>query len=214
MAAFDFLAWQTRNGLTKEQAAAIVELSPKSVQRIRTGTQGVGRWQQHLAEAFEASRRVSDDLDIMAAAMDLAVACEAAPLGVVTGVTSAALRGWSTAATHDRILAMPPHPAVLTQPGDVLAVACTLLPERVELRTDVDGRTYRLADPVRTLVDAAAGDVAQVRWHVQEAFNCAIADGVDLDDVREFADRRADGTREKVDAYIAGASADGAAQAA
>jgi hypothetical protein len=214
MVTLDFLAWQTRNGLTKEQAALVIELSPKSVQRIRTGTQGVGRWQQHLAETFEANRRVSDDLDVMAAAMDLAVACEAAPFGIVTGITSAALRGWSTATAHDRILAMPPHPAALTQPENVIAVACTLLPEHVELRTDVDGRTYRLADPVRTLVDAAAADVVQVRWHVQEAFSCAIADGVDLGEVRAFADRRADGTRERVDAYIAGASADGAARAA
>jgi len=184
----DFAAWMERNGLRAADAAAILFLTPTSVKRIKSGSQALLPRTQALALAFETQRMRSDEgIDSQADLADLAETCEDVELSVVTGVTAAAMRGWTTASTHVRFVALPPQPARLRMPDGVYALPDPHLPVRVELRHDASGRPYRMADPVRTVVDAVRDAERQVSFHVEEVVVSALAEGVAPQDLLDHA---------------------------
>lgn len=198
----DFADWQDRNGLRRQDAAEVVCLKhASSVSRLRSADH-IHRHVSKLAAQFEADRFVADDLDEVAETLGYADLCAEVPFSVITGVSAATLRGWTTAHVHDRFVALPPHPAKLRQPDRVIALACPVLPEHVELRKDGAGRFYRLADPLRTVVDAVRDDVRQGRFHVREIVNAAIDEGVKPADLRWLARRHGEEAVAKLEEYL------------
>lgn len=184
----DFAAWMDRNGLRAADAAAILFLTPTSVKRIKSGAQTLTPRTQALALSFENQRmRFDEGIDSQADLADLAETCEEVEFSVVTGVTAAAMRGWTTASTHVRFVALPPQPARLRMPDGVFALPDPHLPLRVELRHDASGRSYRMADPVRTVVDAVRDAERQVNFHVEEVVGSALAEGISPQDLLEHA---------------------------
>lgn len=189
----EFNNWVKRNGLRNADAAEILFLTPTSVSRLRNGNQAMTPRTQAMAEIYAAGGFVSDDIDVTAEVAELATTCAEVEMSVITGVTAAAMRGWTTASVHDRFIALPPHPAALKMPSNTHALACPLLPERVEVRKDIAGNWYRLADPVRTVVDAMRDDVRQVKFHVEEVVRAALDEGVKNEDILDFAKRQGSG---------------------
>lgn len=184
----DFAGWMARNGLRAADAAAVLFLTPTSVKRIKSGAQTLMPRTQALALAFEATRKATDEgIDSQADFADLAETCDEVELSVVTGVTAAAMRGWTTASTHVRFVALPPQPARLRMPDGVFALADPHPADRVELRRDASGRAYRLADPVRTVVDAVRDSTRQVSFHVEEVVRSALEEGVSPQDLLDHA---------------------------
>lgn len=143
---------------------------------------------RRISEQLQREDPISRDqvIDSQAAILELAETCKQIPHGVITGMTSASIRGWTTANTFVRIVALPPNLTNTALPKDIVPIPCPLLPQRVELRTDQDGGSYRLADPVRTVADAIRYDSEQVQFHVEEVVRAALDDGVRADDVLEF----------------------------
>lgn len=185
----DFVSWMERNGLRAADAAAILLLTPTSVKRIKSGAQTLMPRTQALALAYEAPRVASDEgIDSQADLADLAETCGEVEFSVITGVTAAAMRGWTTASTHVRFVALPPRPARLRQPDGVFALTDPFPTLRVELRQDASGRTYRLADPVRTVVDAVRDAKRQVKFHVEEVVRAALYEGVSPQDLVSHAE--------------------------
>jgi len=198
----DFANWQDRNGLRRSDAAGIVYLRHAvSVSRLRSA-ETVHPRVAALAAVYEAGRFVSDDLDEVAETLGYADLCAAVPFSVVTGVSAATLRGWTTAHVNDRFVALPPHPAALRQPDRVLALACPVLPDHVELRRDGAGRWYRLADPVRTVVDTVRDDVRQGRFHAREVVNAAVDEGVSPEALLAYAARVGEHAVTKLNEYL------------
>lgn len=198
-----FADWMDRNGLRASDAANVLRLTRTSVQRVKSGAQALHPLRQDLAVAFEERRTVSDDVDEMAATADLAETCAAVHMAVVTGVTAAAVRGWTSASTHDRYVVLPVRFAAMSVPDGVVTIGCPQLPNRVEIRTDVEGRPYRLADPVRTVVDMLRDDVRQGEFHAEEVIRAALSDGVSPDDIRLFAEPHGPEVEAKIDRYLA-----------
>ncbi|PZQ14341.1 MAG: hypothetical protein DI565_13060 [Ancylobacter novellus] len=118
--------------------------------------------------------------------LGLAKLCEADNSVVVTGLTAAALRGWTTAATHTRHVAVHPMGAGRLPKGTVALLDEDPLWRHQKLH-DSRGRLYRVADPVRTLVDLAASDCDP--FLVAESF-AAGRDEVRHEEVMEFAEAR------------------------
>lgn len=204
----DFVAWMSRNGLTAAAAAEVLYLTATSVKRIRNGSQAILIRTQALAEDFEMRRTVVDpELDSQADVADVADTCRDIEFSVITGMTSAALRGWTTASTHVRFVALPPRPAKLRLPAGVFAVADRHLPRRVELHSDSSGRWFRLADPVRTVVDAVRDVDRQVAFHVEEVVRSAIDAGVKPDDLVRHAALYGSAVEADLQRWLAGIAA-------
>jgi len=200
----EFADWMTRNGYRVKDAAERLGLTPLSVKRMKAGTQAVTRQTAMLVEKDEAARLVTDaDVDMAATLADVADTCALVPFSVVTGVTAAVLRGWTTANVHVQFVALPPHPARFRMPGEeIVALPDPLLPERVELHRDRDGRWFRIADPVRTVVDAIRFDEEQVRFHVEEVVRSAVSAGVTVSDLLDFAAKHGPETVAKLEGYL------------
>lgn len=199
----EFKNWIERNGLRTVDAADVLRLSKTSVLRIKSGAQGLTRSIQALAELFEERRIVADHIDNMAASADLAEKCRDTVYGVVTGVSAAAMRGWTSASTNYWFMAMPgEHLANFEVPDTLETLACDQLPDRVEVRKDVDGNWYRLADPVRTVVDAVRDDTRQVKFHVEEIVRAAVEDGVSTKDMIAFAEKQGPEALARMNHYL------------
>lgn len=199
--ATEFGEWIARNGLRVSDAEEILGLTGSSVRRVKQGVQGVSAQVRKLCEAFETSRVVKDaDISMAADILELAALCAEVPFSVVSGTTAASMRGWTSASTHVRFVALPPHPATLSQPDPVIALATETLPERVEIHRDLSGRLFRLADPVRTVTDCIAHDVTVGQFEAEEVIRAALLDGVSVDDLKEFAQK--EGCLEKLESYL------------
>ncbi|WP_315922416.1 hypothetical protein [Mesorhizobium sp. SP-1A] len=198
----DFNGWMDRNGLTYVEACEVLNLSIDDVCHLMDGTKPVWAEDQERAERFEASRFVSDDIDMAAALAELSNTCKLCPQGVITGVSAAALRGWTTANTHVYFVALLPEYVGKPLPSNVVPVVTDNILDRVEVRKDVEGGWYRLADPVRTVVDAVRDDVSQDRFSVEELVREAIAEGVDRAELLDFAQKQGEQAVERLNFYL------------
>lgn len=205
----DFVSWMNRNGLTHDDVAVVFnqhpltdDLTADDVREILEGDKPV--WEEYEASArrYEANRLVSDDVDMSAAISELSEKCKSVPQGVITGITAGSLRGWTTANTFVYFVATKPENVTKDYPSNIVPIACDNILDRVEIRQDVDGNWYRLADPVRMVVDAVRFDVEQDRFSVEELFREAIAEGVDRDELYEFARKQGAQAVEKLDYYF------------
>lgn len=157
----DFDAWATRCGLSAPQAAAVLELSERNVQRIRSGRVGVKDGYTAKAIAFEEASRTTTgqsavNLDGFADDENFALLCERLPLAHVSSLTSAIARGWTSAMTNRRRTMS--QPIRMAQPEKIADwsidwTASDGLPWGVECRRDAEGRPYRIASIERTIID-------------------------------------------------------------
>jgi hypothetical protein len=205
----DFINWMNRNGLTHDDVACVFnqhpltnDLTASNVRDILDGTAPL--WEEYEASArrFEAERLVSDDVDMTAAIAELSDKCQTVPQGVITGITAGSLRGWTSANTIVYFVATKSENVAKDYPSNIIPIACDNIMDRVEVRQDSDGNWYRLADPVRMVIDAIRYDVEQDRFSVEELFREAIAEGVRRDELCEFAKRQGDVAVTKLNYYF------------
>jgi hypothetical protein len=200
----EFGDWMSRCGLSAKQASEILGVSELTVIRNRHGQTAVKDTVALRAIAYaEASRTTvggdAELLDSMAAQAEISVLLAEFEHAVVTGMTSAILRGWTSANLwFFRQLRQPerrPAPKEWNglklewHPTDPLDLVT-----EVECRIDQEGRPYRIASIERTLVDLAvfmaAGDVVEDDF--AEAWAGAFAAGGQVPDagrIRELAAR-------------------------
>jgi hypothetical protein len=200
----EFGDWMSRCGLSAKQASEILGVSELTVIRNRHGQTAVKDAVARKAMAYADGSRTTigadaDLLDSMAAQADIAVLLAKFEHAVITGRTSAILRGWTSENLwfHRQLrqperrpapkewngLSLEWHP---TEPIDLIT--------GVECRVDQEGRPYRIASIERTLVDLAvfqaAGDIVEDEF--KEAWAGAFASGgqrPDVERIRELAAR-------------------------
>lgn len=211
----EFGDWMSRCGLSVKQASEILGVSELTVIRNRHGRTAVKDAVARKAMAYaEASRTtVGSDaelLDSMAAQSEVSALLAEFEHAVITGMTSAILRGWTSANLwFFRQLRQPerrPAPKEWNDlrlewhPTDPLDLVT-----EVECRVDQDGRPYRIASIERTLVDLAvfraAGEIVEDDFN--EAWAGAFAHGGQVPDVarmRELAVRH--GVVDTIEAYV------------
>ncbi len=211
----EFGDWMSRCGLSAKQAAEILGVSELTVIRNRHGQTAVKDAVALKAIAYaEASRTtVGSDaelLDSMAAQSEVAVLLAEFEHAVITGMTSAILRGWTSANLwFSRQLRQPERrPAPKKWNGlklEWLPTDTLDLVAEVECRIDQDGRPYRIASIERTLVDLAlcqaTGDIVEDDF--SEAWAGAFAHGGQVPDatrIRELAVRH--GVDGIIDEYL------------
>lgn len=200
----EFKDWMSVCGLSAKQASAVLGVSDMTVIRYRHGQTAVKDEITQKAVAYVESSRstVGSDaqlLDAMAEQAEIASLLAEFEHAVVTGRTSAILRGWTSENLWShRTLRQPlrrPAPRVWSgltlewYPTDPLDLITD-----VECRIDQEGRPYRIASIERTLVDLAvfmaAGDLVEDDF--REAWAGAFAHGgqvPDTDRIRELASR-------------------------
>jgi hypothetical protein len=211
----EFKNWMSHCGLSVKQASAILGVSDMTVIRNRHGQTAVKDEVARKAIAYaEASKTTigsdAELLDSMAAQAEISVLLGEFENAIVTGMTSAILRGWTSANLwFHRQLRQPqrrPAPKVWnglklewypTAPLDLIA--------DIECRFDQEGRPYRIASIERTLVDLAvflaAGDIVDDDF--RECWAGAFARGGQLPDIvriRELGTRS--GVARLVESYL------------
>ncbi len=200
----EFKDWMSRCGLSAKQASAILGVSDMTVIRNRHGQTAVkDETARRAMDYVESSRKTiggdAELLDAMATQAEIASLLSEFEHAVVTGRTSAILRGWTSENLWShRTLRQPerrPTPREWagltlewypTNPLDLIT--------DVECRVDQGGRPYRIASIERTLVDLAASMAAGdlVEDDFREAWAGAFAHGgqaPDTDRIRELAHR-------------------------
>lgn len=200
----EFSDWMSDCGLSAKQASAILGVSDMTVIRYRHGQTAVKDDVALKAKAYaESSRKTvggdAELLDAMAAQAEVASLLGEFKHAVVTGRTSAILRGWTSENLWShRTLRQPlRRPAPREWSGLTLEWYPTdpldLITD-VECRVDQEGHPYRIASIERTLVDLAvfmaAGDLVEDDF--RESWAGAFAHGgqvPDTDRIRELASR-------------------------
>lgn len=205
----DFINWMSRNGLTHDDVASVFNQHPLTndltafdARDILDGNAPLWEEYEACARRFEAERIVADEVDITASIAELADKCNTVPQGVITGITAGSLRGWTSANTFVYFVATKPEHLTKDYPANIVPIACDDILDRVEVRQDSDGNWYRLADPVRMVIDAIHFDVEQDRFSVEELFREAIAEGVSRDELYEFANKQGETAVKKLDYYF------------
>jgi hypothetical protein len=200
----EFGDWMSRCGLSAKQASEILGVSELTVIRNRHGQTAVKDAVARKAMAYADGSRTTigpdaDLLDSMAAQAEIAALLAKFEHAVVTGRTSAILRGWTSENLwfHRQLRQPERRPAPKEWEGLSLEWHPTdpldLITD-VECRVDQEGRPYRIASIERTLVDLAvflaAGDIVEDDF--AEAWAGAFAGGGQLPDagrIRELATR-------------------------
>jgi hypothetical protein len=196
----EFGDWMSRCGLSTKQASAILGVSESTVIRNRNGQTAVKddvarRAMAYLEDSLTTVGSDADLLDAMAEQADIADLAAEFEHAVVTGMTSAVLRGWTSANIgFYRQLRQPERRPV---PGEWNGLRLEWLPTDpidliadVECRTDQNGRHYRIASIERTLVDlavlVAAGEIAMD--DLKEAWTGAFEAGEQKPDAARIRD--------------------------
>ncbi len=160
----DFNEWMAWSGVSSPQAAVVLDVSERTVKRMRSGEVGVKDDIFMKAMKFAtASSATTGDKDALlvgsyADQADWAALCSTFPLAHVTGMSSAIARGWTSANSNNfRQLSQPER---MPQPDkfenyDLEWFPAWDLPWGVEMRLDSEGRPFRVASPERTLLELA-----------------------------------------------------------
>jgi len=178
----DFNEWMAWSGLSSPQAAVVLDVSERTVKRMRSGDVGIKddvfMKAMEYATASAATTSSKDALLVGSYAdqADWAALCSAFPLAHVTGMSSAIARGWTSANSHNfRQLSQPermPQP-VKFEAFDLEWFPAWGLPWGVEMRLDEEGRPFRVASPERTLLTLAEHERSLGEDDVGECFRGA-----------------------------------------
>jgi hypothetical protein len=127
-------------------------------------------------------------IDSYAAQIDLADLCEEFPLAVVTGFTSATMRGWTSANMGSFRQLRQPNRSPRPEKWDGLILDWyptdpLELTSDVECRLDENGRPYRIASIERTLVDLVVAESGLTVDDIEESFAGAFASGGQTPDI-------------------------------
>jgi hypothetical protein len=200
----NFRDWMSRCGLSKKQAAAVLGVTEIMIRRNRNGQTAVKddvalKAMAYVDGSITTKGPDGELLDSTATLSEIAALCAEFEYSVVTGLTSAILRGWTSANIGQfRQLRQPVRRPTATVWNDLrlewMPTETLDLIEDVECRLDQDGRPYRIASIERTLVDIAVlfaqGDVTsddfQEAW--MGAFNLS-EQAPNLERIRTLADR-------------------------
>ncbi|KQQ72446.1 hypothetical protein ASF70_13020 [Rhizobium sp. Leaf321] len=192
------------------QAAAVLDVSERTLKRIRTDEEvSIKDSITAAAQSYlQASRTTvgtdAEQVDSWASQAGLADLCVALPYAHVTAITSAIARGWTSA--NSAKLRQVAQPIRMPQPETVSEFrlewyATSDLPWGVECRVDSDGRPYRIASIERTLLELAAYEGFLGADDVVECFKGAQAaeQRPDMQMVRRKARERGPEIIEKVE---------------
>lgn len=203
----DFEVWMSRNGLDVNDVVRILnehtltsEISYTEINSILHGDEPIREEYTAIAKKFETSRFVSDEIDSTATFVELSDKCDVVPRGVITGLSAGVMRGWTSATTYVYYVATTPSEVGKEYPKDIIAVPCENLTERVQVRKDAEGNWYRLADPVRMVVDAARLEYDE--FSVEELVREALAEGISRDELYQFAHKQGEKAVEKLGFYL------------
>lgn len=210
----DFRSWTAATGLPADQAANILNISERTIKRLRNDEDISIKDSIALAAQsyLEASRTTkgsdAEQVDSWASQAGLAYLCAALPYAHVTVITSAIARGWTSA--NSARLRQVAQPIRMPQPETVGEFrlewyATSDLPWGVECRVDADGRPYRIASIERTLVELAAHEGFLGADDVVECFKGAQAaeQKPDMQMVRRKARERGPEIVEKLEYCLA-----------
>ncbi|MEE9983273.1 hypothetical protein [Agrobacterium pusense] len=179
----DFKRWLSASGLSAPQLAVVLDVSERTAKRLRAGEVGVkdrmtARAQEWLGQSRTTVGRDAELLDSYAAQADWADLCQAFPNAHITGMQSAIARGWTSANSHGfRQLSQPermPQPKAWND-YDLEWLPGVDLPWGVEVREDTDGRPYRVASAVRTLLELASNEAMFGEDDVGECYRGAFS---------------------------------------
>lgn len=179
----EFTAWMTRCGLSSSTAGAVLGLSRATIKRLRAD----GNVKTVVAKAMEAYEarsqttigRPGRTLDEDAAQWEFHLVTSGIDQCYVTGMTSAIARGWSTGSYNSRRwIGMAPYRYNPTEVAgqEIVKVNTYGLPWGIEVRTDADGNTYRIASPERTLLDLTIAEAEAGEYEVDEAWQGAASE--------------------------------------
>lgn len=159
----EFSDWMACCGLSSKQAAHVLGVSDITVIRIRNGHSYVKdalalKAKAHRARSFSTDGSDGELLDSTAATSEIAGLTSHFGNAVVTGITSAILRGWTSAnLAQFRQLRQPER---MPAPSEWNGLSLEWLPtppidlvHEVEYRIDQNLGSYRIASIERTLVD-------------------------------------------------------------
>lgn len=177
----DFDAWMRRVGLSAAQAASVLGVTELTVKRQRNDVFNTKDSVAERALAFEASTVTTsgDDAEVLDHAADqddIADLCADFQNAHVTGMTSAILRGFTSAVTNGRReLAQPER---MRQPAEHAGLVLTWLKGRdllwgIECRRDASGRPYRVASLERTLLELVVNEGEYGEAAIMEVFRGA-----------------------------------------
>lgn len=178
----DFVQWMAWSGLSAPQAAVVLDVSERTVKRMRSGEVGVKDeiFTAAMKYASESAASTSDKDAMLVGSYadraDWAALCEAFPLAHVTGMQSAIARGWTSANSHGfRQLSQPER---MPQPPkwgdyDIAWFPAWNLPWGVEMRLDSAARTFRVASPERTLLELVVNEAHFGEDNVAEVYHGA-----------------------------------------
>lgn len=203
----DFQRWLSASGLSSPQAAAVLDVSERTVKRVRTGEVGVkdamtARAQGFLGRSRTTTGRDAELLDSYAAKAEWSALSAAFPNAHLTCLSSAIGRGWTSANSHGFCqLTQPERMPQPTSWGDFTLIWFPGhdLPWGVECRLGADETPYRVASAERTLLELADNEGAFGEDDVGEAYQGAFALSESAPDVallrrkaRERGERTAD----------------------
>ncbi|GEC31678.1 hypothetical protein N181_01900 [Sinorhizobium fredii USDA 205] len=165
-------------GLSSPQAAAVLDVSERTVKRVRAGEVGVkdamtARAQEFLGRSRTTTGRDAELLDSYAAQVEWSALCAAFPNAHLTCLSSAIGRGWSS--VHSRDCRQLTQSERMRQPTSWGGFALNWfpghdLPWGVECRLGADETPYRVASAERTLLELADKEGAFGEDDVGEAY--------------------------------------------
>lgn len=180
----DFNEWMAWSGLSSPQAAVVLDVSERTIKRMRSGDVGVkDDIFMRAMEYATVSSATTSSHDAMlvgsyADQADWSALCQEFPLAHITGMSSAIARGWTSANSHGfRQLSQPermPQPTKF-EGFDLEWFPAWSLPWGVEMRLDDEARPFRVASPERTLLVLAEHEKSIGEDDVGEAYKGAFA---------------------------------------
>lgn len=195
----DLHSWMERCGLRQVDAADVLGVTKTHLQKLLKSPK-VSSTLSKLAAAHEKSITPMPDetniVDSNVALGDYHEVTDLNHLTVLTAGIAAVARGMTTMSGLNVDVAMPQRPAVIAsgearglkwhQP--IWIMACPLYPERIESRIDTEGNRYRIADPVRIVVDCyrMKTDIFHLEEIVRDALDTY---GCTREEILDFAER-------------------------